>query len=82
MGKRGWMRYQHLLHYAEGSFALMLVVGVILAVFGSNKIPFFLRPITGFVADKIYKAFVVPHCGEAPRLFGRNARHFAFCCWR
>lgn len=25
------MRYQHLLHYAEGSFALTLVVGVILA---------------------------------------------------
>ncbi|KAK0671319.1 hypothetical protein QBC41DRAFT_58638 [Cercophora samala] len=56
----GWMRYQYLLHYAEGSFALTLVIGVILAIFGSNKIPFFIRPITGFVANKVYKAFVVP----------------------
>ncbi|KAK4195068.1 hypothetical protein QBC40DRAFT_237332 [Triangularia verruculosa] len=56
----GWMRYQYLLHYAEGSFALTLVIAVILSIFKSKKIPFLIRLITGFVADKIYQAFVLP----------------------
>ncbi|KAK4174331.1 hypothetical protein QBC36DRAFT_333854 [Triangularia setosa] len=57
----GWMRHQYLLHYAEGSFALTLVIGVVLSIFESKNIPFFIRPVTGFVANKIYQAFVLPN---------------------
>ncbi|KXX82515.1 Glutathione S-transferase 1 [Madurella mycetomatis] len=55
-----WMRYQHLLHYAEGSLMPPTLVALILSILKSSRIPFIVRPITSGVADKMFAAFVVP----------------------
>ncbi|KAK1751488.1 glutathione S-transferase [Echria macrotheca] len=56
-----WMRYQHLLHYAEGSLMPPLLVALILSIMKGPKIPFFIRPVVGAVADKLYAVFVRPN---------------------
>lgn len=56
-----WMRYTYLLHYIEGSFLPVLSMTLILSVFKSNKVPFFIRPITGMVADQIISMVVTPN---------------------
>lgn len=56
-----WLRYQYFLHYTEGSLQPSLLVSIILEILKSNKIPFPIRPITSFVANKFFSAFVIPH---------------------
>lgn len=56
-----WMRYQHLMHYVEGSLMPPLLVALILTVMKGPRIPLILRPIVSFVADKLYAAFVKPN---------------------
>ncbi|KAK3374594.1 hypothetical protein B0H63DRAFT_480540 [Podospora didyma] len=63
-----WMRYQYFLHYAEASLMPPLVISVILSVLKGSKVPFFIRPITGAVADKVFAGFVTPTL----------AKHFAY----
>ncbi|KAK5655310.1 hypothetical protein OQA88_5877 [Cercophora sp. LCS_1] len=55
-----WMRYQHLLHYAEGSLMPPLLVALILTIMKGPKIPIIVRPIVSSVADKLHGAFVRP----------------------
>ncbi|KAK4150685.1 glutathione S-transferase [Chaetomidium leptoderma] len=63
-----WMRYQYFLHYAEGSLMPPLLVSIILSILKSPRIPFFIRPITSSVADKLSAAFLAPEM----------AKHLAF----
>ncbi|KAK0646740.1 glutathione S-transferase-like protein [Cercophora newfieldiana] len=56
-----WMRYQHLLHYAEGSLMPPLLIALILIVMKGPKIPFIIRPVVSSVADKVYAGFVQPN---------------------
>ncbi|KAK4039423.1 hypothetical protein C8A01DRAFT_47136 [Parachaetomium inaequale] len=63
-----WMRYQYFLHYAEGSLMPPILVGLILSILKSPKIPFFIRPITSSVVDKMFAAFLAPEM----------AKHMAF----
>ncbi|PQE14589.1 hypothetical protein CJF32_00009785 [Rutstroemia sp. NJR-2017a WRK4] len=53
-----WMRYRYYMHYSEGSFMPVLVIGIIMSLLTSPSIPFFLRPITGLVAHKFHSAFL------------------------
>ncbi|KAK4186704.1 hypothetical protein QBC35DRAFT_500523 [Podospora australis] len=55
-----WMKYQHLMYYVEGSFMPSIVTGIILSMLKSPQVPFFIRPITGFVANQILDGFLVP----------------------
>ena len=56
-----WMRYQYFLHYTEGSFMPILVMAVVLGALKSPVVPFFLRPLTSAVANKIFQAYVFPN---------------------
>lgn len=62
-----WMRYQYLLYYVEGSFMFTILMYFFAFVMKSKNVPFFLRPITRFVANKIIGAMVFPN---AKRHFG------------
>ncbi|KAL2272036.1 hypothetical protein VTJ83DRAFT_1407 [Remersonia thermophila] len=55
-----WLRYQYFLHYAEGSLMPPLLVGLILEVLKSPRIPFLIRPITSRVSNQLAAAFVAP----------------------
>ncbi|KAK3905214.1 hypothetical protein C8A05DRAFT_30947 [Staphylotrichum tortipilum] len=59
-----WMRYQYYLHYAEGSLMPPLLVGLVLDILKSPRIPFFLRPITSSVASKFQSAFLAPQLSK------------------
>ncbi|KAH6839585.1 hypothetical protein B0I37DRAFT_237446 [Chaetomium sp. MPI-CAGE-AT-0009] len=55
-----WMRYQYFLQYPEGSLMPPILVSLILSILKGPKIPFFLRPITSSIVDKMFAAFVIP----------------------
>ncbi|KAI1747916.1 putative glutathione S-transferase [Xylaria castorea] len=55
-----WLRWQHLLHFVEGSFMSTLMMAVVVNMLKSNKVPFFIRPITGMVANQVLSSFVLP----------------------
>ncbi|KAL2021779.1 hypothetical protein VTK56DRAFT_6722 [Thermocarpiscus australiensis] len=57
------MRFQYFLHCAEGSFHPPLLVELKVSCRGPG-IPFLVRPIASFVADKFHGAFTTP---EVPR---------------
>ncbi|KAI1423579.1 putative glutathione S-transferase [Xylaria sp. FL1777] len=56
-----WLRWQYTLHFVEGSFMSTLMMAVVIGMLKSNKIPFFLRPITSMVANQILSSFVLPN---------------------
>ncbi|KAK5627548.1 hypothetical protein RRF57_003263 [Xylaria bambusicola] len=56
-----WLRWQYLLHFVEGTFMSTLIIAVVVGMLKSNKIPFFLRPITSMVANQILSSFVLPN---------------------
>ncbi|KAL1840017.1 hypothetical protein VTJ49DRAFT_934 [Mycothermus thermophilus] len=55
-----WLRYQYFLHYAEGSLMPPMLVGLILGILKSPRIPFLIRPITSGVSSKLAAAFLAP----------------------
>lgn len=55
-----WMRYRYYMHYAEGSLMPNLVLGLVIGTLKSTTIPFFIRPITTMVANKIFAQFLLP----------------------
>ncbi|KAL1880725.1 bifunctional glutathione transferase/peroxidase [Diaporthe australafricana] len=57
----GWMRYSYLLHYAEGSFMPILVMYLVLSALKSNQVPFFVRPISSAIANRIISMMVFPN---------------------
>ncbi|KAL2158128.1 hypothetical protein VTH06DRAFT_4696 [Thermothelomyces fergusii] len=63
-----WMRYQYYLHYAEGSLMPPVLVALILRILQGPRIPFFIRPITSGVVDKLMAAYLGPEM----------AKHLAF----
>ncbi|OLN83098.1 Glutathione S-transferase 1-like protein 4 [Colletotrichum chlorophyti] len=56
-----WMRCQYLLHYVEGSLLPVLTLSLVIGALKSDNIPFFVRPITSAVANKIYSMMVFPN---------------------
>ncbi|KAJ2989733.1 hypothetical protein NUW58_g3316 [Xylaria curta] len=56
-----WLRWQYILHFVEGSFMSTLMIAVVIGMLKSNKIPFFIRPITGMVANQVLSSFVLPN---------------------
>lgn len=57
----GWMRYQYLLHYCEGSFMPILVMALIIGKLQGPDVPFIVRPITSIVASRIFSMFIFPN---------------------
>ncbi|KAI0468286.1 putative glutathione S-transferase [Xylaria cf. heliscus] len=56
-----WLRWQHLLHFVEGSFMSTLMMAVAIGMLKSDKVPFFIRPITRSVANQVLSSFVMPN---------------------
>ncbi len=56
-----WMRWQYYLHFAEGSMMSTFLIGMVLNALKSPQVPFFIRPITSLVANKIIAGRVYPN---------------------
>lgn len=56
-----WLRHEYLLHYAEGSLMPLVVTKLILDLFNSDRVPFFVRPVAGLVARKVINAYIFPN---------------------
>ncbi|KAH7144556.1 hypothetical protein B0J13DRAFT_623091 [Dactylonectria estremocensis] len=56
-----WMRYQYYLHFAEGSFMPVFVLALFIGALRSSQVPFFIRPITSMVANRIFSTYILPN---------------------
>ncbi|GJC95083.1 glutathione S-transferase [Colletotrichum higginsianum] len=57
----GYSRCQYLLHYVEGSLLPVLTLSLVIGALKSDNVPFFVRPITSVVANKIFSMMVFPN---------------------
>ncbi|KAF2873982.1 glutathione transferase [Massariosphaeria phaeospora] len=53
-----WLRYRYLMHYAEGSFMVIMIVGLIMNRLRDAPLPFFLKFLPRMIADKVDEGFV------------------------
>ncbi|KAJ3480795.1 hypothetical protein NLG97_g7983 [Lecanicillium saksenae] len=56
-----YLRHQYYLHYAEGTLMPYLVMSLVIGRLKGSDIPFFVRPITSMVANKIFSLFIAPN---------------------
>ncbi|KAF2843508.1 putative glutathione S-transferase [Patellaria atrata CBS 101060] len=56
-----WLRYRFFMHYGEGSVMIYLIVFLIVRNIRNAPVPFFIRPITNGIANKISSNFVEPN---------------------
>ncbi|KAF4332910.1 glutathione S-transferase [Fusarium beomiforme] len=56
-----WMRYQYYLHYCEGTLMPPLVMALVVSALKSPQVPFFIRPISTILANRIFSAFIFPN---------------------
>lgn len=75
-----FMRYKFLMGYSEGSFMTILIVGLIILNIRNAPVPFFLKPITRGVADKVDSSFVNPelkkHCNFLEDYLAQSSGEF------
>lgn len=57
-GTPGRMAYTYWLHYAEGTFAPLMIISLILARIESAPVPFFLKPVTKGIASKVRDGYL------------------------
>ncbi|KAL2139596.1 hypothetical protein VTI28DRAFT_4937 [Corynascus sepedonium] len=82
-----WMRYQYLLHYIEGSFMFTMVMNFILSAgLKGNSVPFFVRPITSFIANQMIAIAVAPnmkrHFGMMEQMLETSPGGGTYMCGR
>ncbi|KAK0623339.1 hypothetical protein B0T14DRAFT_564712 [Immersiella caudata] len=56
-----WMRYQYLMYYVEGSYMVTQLLYFFGWVMKSNEVPWLIRPITSFIANKLIATLVFPN---------------------
>ncbi|KAI8666613.1 hypothetical protein NCS57_00887000 [Fusarium keratoplasticum] len=56
-----WMRYQYYLHYCEGSLMPVLVMSLIVGGLKSPNVPFYIRPISTMLANRIFSFWIFPN---------------------
>ncbi|XWW94792.1 hypothetical protein V2A60_002740 [Cordyceps javanica] len=56
-----YLRHQYYLHYAEGTLMPYLVMSLVIGRLKGTDIPFFVRPITSMVANRIIALFIAPN---------------------
>ncbi|KAF7545927.1 hypothetical protein G7046_g9451 [Stylonectria norvegica] len=56
-----WLRYQYFLHYCEGSLMPILVMSLVIGGLRSTAVPFFIRPISSMIANRIFASFIFPN---------------------
>ncbi|KAI9797353.1 MAG: hypothetical protein M1833_005533 [Piccolia ochrophora] len=56
-----WLRHRFYMHYTEGSLMIYLVMALVVKNIENAPVPFFIRPITNRIADKINSGFLQPN---------------------
>lgn len=56
-----WLRFRYFMHYAEGSLMSYLIVLLVTTQIKGAPVPFFIRPITNGIANKVQENFVMPN---------------------
>lgn len=51
-------QYTYFMHYAEGSFMPLMILSLIMGRIESAPVPFFLKPVTRGIADKVRKGYL------------------------
>ncbi len=57
-GTPGRLAYTYWLHYAEGSFAPLMILSLILSRIENAPVPFFLKPVTRGIARKVRDGYL------------------------
>lgn len=57
-GTSGRLAYTYWLHYAEGTFAPLMIISLILARIETAPVPFFLKPVTRGIAQKVRDGYL------------------------
>lgn len=68
-GTKEHRQYRYWLHYAEGSLMPFLLLRLIFGRLRAAKVPFFIKPISNKIADKVEQDFIAPNLET----------HVAFC---
>ncbi|KAF2715597.1 glutathione transferase [Pleomassaria siparia CBS 279.74] len=55
-----WLRYRYMMHYAEGSLMTVLLIAMVTTNVRNAPVPFFIKPITRMISNKIDDSFVNP----------------------
>lgn len=55
-----WLRFRYFMHYAEGSLMGLLLISVITYSIKNSAVPFFIKPVTNGVSNKIMTNFLEP----------------------
>ncbi|KAK6539879.1 hypothetical protein TWF694_008716 [Orbilia ellipsospora] len=58
---KNFYQYRHLMHYTEGSLMPFMLLALVTLMIRNAPVPFFIRPITGRIADQLSKGFVMPN---------------------
>ncbi|KAK7751794.1 bifunctional glutathione transferase/peroxidase [Diatrype stigma] len=53
-----WLRWQYFLHFAEGTMMSTFMMAMVVDRLRSPQVPFYIRPITTMVANKIFAGFI------------------------
>ncbi|KAL7789803.1 hypothetical protein V8C37DRAFT_385784 [Trichoderma ceciliae] len=56
-----WLRNQYFLHYSEGSLMPNLLLSLFIGKLRQPPIPFFIRPVTSAVANRIFSTYIFPN---------------------
>jgi len=56
-----YMRYRYFMHYCEGSFMGLLLVSLVSNNIKTAPVPFFIRPVTSQISEKIHKGYLDPN---------------------
>jgi len=55
-----WLRFRYFMHYAEGSLMSLMLLSLVTLQIKKSPVPFFIKPITSGVANKINSSFLEP----------------------
>ncbi len=60
-GTPGQRAYTYWMHYAEGSFAPLMLMSLVMARIEDAPVPFFLKPVTRGIATKVREGYLDPN---------------------
>lgn len=71
-GTQNYRDYRYFMHYAEGSLMPYLLLKLIFSKVKSAKVPFFVKPISNKIADKVSADFVTPNLTRHAAFLGQH----------
>lgn len=58
-----WLRYRYYMHFTEGSFMPLMVIGLLMKILRERS-PFFIKPVTNMITGGFESAFLRPEVGR------------------